>query len=102
MFQFTPSTSAAEQNCVDMAGLGVVSCLVGLLSSPDKTIRAYAALSLSAMTHIGIPVCLASLSLVTTQDVMRCDYAGCVRKQVLAADGLPPLLALLTPEGQTL
>ena len=45
--------SPAEQNCGEMAELGVVSPLVGLLSSPAKATRSYSALCLSDMTTSG-------------------------------------------------
>lgn len=43
----------ADQNCREMSDLGAVSSLVKLLSSSEKTTRAYAALSLSVMTNTG-------------------------------------------------
>ena len=51
---YTCTVSAAEQNCKEIAGLGVVPSLVGLLSSPVKAVRSYTALSLSIMTTSGI------------------------------------------------
>jgi hypothetical protein len=68
----------SEQNCSEMAEIGVVSPLVGLLSSPVRATRSYATLCLSVMT--------------TSADV---------RRQVCAADGLPVLLALLKPDEES-
>ncbi|CAI8013289.1 Armadillo repeat-containing protein 3 [Geodia barretti] len=61
-----------------MAEFGVVSPLVGLLSSPVRATRSYTTLCLSVMT--------------TSADV---------RRQVCSADGLPALLALLKPDEES-
>ena len=45
----------AEQNCSEMAEFGVVSPLVGLLSSPVRATRSYTTLCLSVMTTSGRP-----------------------------------------------
>lgn len=43
----------AEQKCREMAELGVVAALVGLLSNSVKAIRSYASIGLSLMTPSG-------------------------------------------------
>ena len=44
-----PSVVAAEQNCVELQGLGLAPRLVKLLASPDKATRAHAAIALSPL-----------------------------------------------------